>query len=158
MTSDYRIAKHLLPQETRFQQCLSVPRTMRCYAPALFLVIVAATLITSQLTFRTEENEFTILISATSAPIDTVLTHIHQLRKIIDGIKSIKATKKIFNSLSKANRIKEKYELIVGSQRHSSRGIMDSITETSGLIIGRIFGLASAKQEKQLSSAINDIR
>ena len=158
MTSYYGIATHLLPKEIRFPQCLSVPSTMRCYPPALFLVTVAATMITSQFTFRTEDNEFTILISATSAPIDTVLTHIHQLRKIIDGIKSVKATKKIFSSLSKANRIKEKYELIVGSQRHSTRGIMDSITETSGLIIGRIFGLASAKQEKQLSSAINNIR
>ena len=131
---------------------------MQYYAPALILVIAAATLITSQLTFRIEENEFTILISSTSLPIDTAMTHIHQLQKVIDGIKSTKASKKIFKSFTKANNIKEKFELMVGSPRHSSRGILDSITDTSGMIIGRIFGLASAKQTKQLTSAVNKIR
>ena len=87
-----------------------------------------------------------------------MLTHIYKLREVVDGIKSIKATRKIFNTLSKATRIKEKFEFIVGSQKHNPRGILDSITETTGLVIGRIFGLATAKEESQLSSAIDKIR
>ena len=160
MTSDYETAthKHLLPKEIQYQQCSTVHSTMRCYPPALFLVTVAVTLTISEFTFRSEDNEFTILITTSSTPIDNILTHIFKLREIVDGIKSIKATRKLYNTLSKANRIKEKYEFIVGSQRHNSRGIIDSITETTGLVIGRIFGLASAKQERQLSSAIDDIR
>ena len=160
MTSDYETAIHLLPKVTQYLQCSSVHSTMRCYPPPLFLVTVAVTLTLtiSHFTFRSEDNEFTVLITASSTPINKILTHIYQLREVVDGIKSIKATRKIYNTLSKANRIKEKYEFIVGSQKHNSRGILDSITETTGLVIGRIFGLASAKQERQLSSAIDDIR
>ena len=160
MTSDYETAIHLLPKVTQYLQCLIAHRTMRCYPPPLFLVTAAVTLTLtiSHFTFRSEDNEFTVLITASSTPINKILTHIYQLREVVDGIKSIKATRKIYNTLSKANRIKEKYEFIVGSQKHNSRGILDSITETTGLVIGRIFGLASAKQERQLSSAIDNIR
>ena len=131
---------------------------MQYYALAPILVLAAATLITSQLTFRIEENEFTILISSSSLPIDTAITHIYQLQKVIDGTKSTKASKRIFKSLTKANNIKAKFEQMAGNPRHSSRSILDTITDTSGMILGRIFGLASAKQTKQLTSAVKDIR
>ena len=160
MTTDYETATHLLPKETQYPQCLIGHNKMRYVPPQLFLATAAVTLTLtfSNFTYRSEDNEFTVLITASPTPINTMLTHIYKLREVVDGMKSIKATRKIYNTLSKANKIKEKYEFIVGSQKHNSRGILDSITETTGLVIGRVFGLATAKEESQLSSAIDEIR
>ena len=121
-------------------------------------VILTLTVTLSSFTYRVEDNEFTVLITASPTPINKMLTQIYKLREVVDDIKTIKATRKIHNTLSKANRIKEKYEFIVGSQKQHPRGILDTISETTGLVIGRVLGLATAKEESQLSSAIDKIR
>ena len=144
--------------ETKLKQCSTELLIMRYYALVPTLVLATVTLLSSQLTFRTEENEFTILISSSSIPIDTAISHISELQSVIDRTKSTKAQKRIHKSLTKANNIKAKFNQMSGNSRHSSRSILDSLTDTSGLILGRIFGLASSKQTRQLTSAVKEIR
>ena len=110
MTSDYETATHLLPKETQYLQFSTGHNKMRSFPRLLSQVTVAViltlTVTLSSFTYRVEDNEFTVLITASPTPINKMLTHIYKLREVVDGIKSIKATRKIHNTLSKANRIK----------------------------------------------------
>ena len=48
--------------------------------------------------------------------------------------------------------------MMAGESQPNSQNIFNEISDLSGLVIGKVFGLASSKKAKQLSSVINNIR
>ena len=133
---------------------------MRLAVLTCFLTSAIVMIADSHLTFKTESKEFSILISSSSHPIDTAIDHINRIQDVTDRSKSIKAQRRIMKSHTKAKNIKAKFIQMAGSPipKHRTRSIFDSITDTTGLVIGKIFGLASSKQTRQLSTSIKEIR
>ena len=143
---------------TKLNQSSIIQHMMQYAALLSSLVFATVILASSQLSFKTENNESSILISSSTHPIDHAINHIIKLQSVIDKTKSIKAQRRITRSYEKAKNIRSKFIQMSGNSRHETRSIFDGLTDTSGLILGKIFGLASSKQTRQLSSSIKNIR
>ena len=131
---------------------------MRLFLPIAILVAASRSILSHHLSFRLEESEFSIVISATTQIIDNALSQASDLQITTDKSKSIKAMRKISKSINKARNVKIKFLMMAGESQPNSRNIFNDITDLSGLVIGKVFGLASSKKANQLSSAIDNIR
>ena len=82
---------------------------------ATLLVTLAAVImsaISNQLSFRLENSEFSIIISASTELINNAIAHVANLQTIIDKTKSIKAMKGISRTFEKAKNVREKFHNI----------------------------------------------
>ena len=93
---------------------------MRSVVPLAILAFALRSILSHQLSFRLEESEFSIVISATTEPIDNALAQAFNLQTITDKSKSIKAMHKISKTIAKARNVRTKFLMMTGDSQPNS--------------------------------------
>ena len=94
------------------------------------LFVWTSSLMFENLSYRIEESEFTIIVSASTELIDNAIEHAHALQNALGAKfpKLIKTSCMVYNSITKALSIREKFTLVAGEKKKDKRNVFTDIT------------------------------